>query len=125
MIIRVAVEVLPRAGHNCAECHADVARSFVKNVHNSGTKACVNCHMHKATRSAITVATYIGDIRTHIFRINTDPNASMFRDVKSPDGTTKTFAEPFVTVEYACLSCHAQRDKAWAASNAKGYHKKP
>ena len=37
-------------------------------------------------------------------------------------GKKSTFAQNFVTVEYACLSCHASRDKEWAAKSAKGFH---
>jgi len=77
--------------------------------------------MPKASKSAISVASYTGDVRTHIFKINTDVNAEMFKEV-TEKGKTSTFAKNFVTVEYTCLSCHGSRDKAWAAKNAAGYH---
>ena len=77
--------------------------------------------MPKASKSAISVASYIGDVRTHIFKINTDPNANMFKTVEEK-GKKSTFAQGYLTVEYACLSCHASRDKNWAASKAKGFH---
>jgi hypothetical protein len=44
-------------------------------------------------------------------------------EILEEKGTKSTFAKTFVTVEYACLSCHASRDKDWAAKNAKGFHK--
>ena len=105
----------------CAECHEDVAKSYAKNRHGlQGTK-CIECHMPKSSKSAIKVATYTGDVRTHIFKINTDPNATMFKTVEEK-GKKSTFAKGFVTVEYTCLSCHGSRDKAWAAKNAKNFH---
>jgi len=110
------------AKNNCAECHADTAASFVKSRHGMQGTRCVECHMPKASKSAISVARYTGDVRTHIFKINTDPKASMFKEIEDK-GKKSTIALKFVTVEYACLSCHASRDKDWAAANAKGFHK--
>jgi hypothetical protein len=37
----------------------------------------------------------------------------------TPDGK---FATGKLTADFACLSCHAGRDKAWAAAQAKGIH---
>ena len=110
------------AKNNCAECHGDVATSYAKNIHGKQGTRCVECHMPKVTKSAISVASYVGDVRTHIFKINVDPKADMFKTVVDGDKKS-TFAKGFVTVEYACLSCHASRDKEWAASKAKGFHK--
>jgi hypothetical protein len=110
------------AKNNCAGCHADTAASFAKNRHARQGTRCVECHMPKASKSAISVASYTGDVRTHIFKINTDAKESMFKEVEEK-GKKSTFAKNFVTVEYACLSCHGSRDKAWAGANAKGFHK--
>lgn len=79
--------------------------------------------MPKASKSAIAVASYTGDVRTHIFKINTAADANMFKEVEEK-GKKSLFAKGFVTVEYTCLSCHAGRDKLWASKNAEGYHKK-
>lgn len=84
-----------------------------------GTR-CVECHMPKVSKSAISVASYVGDVRTHIMKLNIDPNANMFFDVEK-DGKKHTYAKGFMTLDYACLSCHGSRDKQWAA---KGFHKK-
>jgi len=110
------------ARDNCAECHGDIAKSYAGNIHGKQGTRCIECHMPRASKSAIRVATYTGDVRTHIFKISTDPNASMFKTVEEK-GKKSTFAKGFVTVEYACLGCHGARDKAWAAKNAKGFHK--
>ena len=110
------------AKNNCAECHSEVAASFANNIHSKQGNACIECHMPKASKSAISVASYVGDVRTHLFKINTDKDADMFKTVEDK-GKKSTFAKGFVTVEYACLSCHASRDKAWAAKKAKNFHK--
>lgn len=107
---------------NCMECHDDKAQSYAKNIHGKQGTKCIECHMPKATKTAISVATYIGDIRTHIVRINTDPDANMYREVEEK-GKTSLFAKNFVTLDYACLSCHGSRDKQWASKYAKDFHK--
>lgn len=106
---------------DCAECHEDVAAAFAKDIHGKQGTRCIECHMPKASKSAISVASYIGDVRTHIFKINTDPNASMF-ETKEAGGKKKTYARGFVTLDYVCLSCHGARDKVWAAKYAKEFH---
>ncbi|PLX91018.1 MAG: hypothetical protein C0619_08390 [Desulfuromonas sp.] len=110
------------AKDNCAKCHADVAKTYAENIHGKQGTRCVECHMPKASKSAIKVASYTGDVRTHLFKINTDKDADMFKTIEE-NGKKSTFAKGFVTVEYACLSCHASRDKAWAAKKAKKFHK--
>ena len=67
-------------------------------------------------------ASYIGDVRKHLFKINTDPEAEMFTVIEEKSYKS-IFAKGFVTVEFACLSCHGSRDKAWAAKHAVGFHK--
>lgn len=111
-----------QAKDNCAECHADISASYAKTTHGKQGTGCIECHMPKVSKSAISVASYVGDVRTHIFKINTDPAADMFKTIEEK-GKKSTFAKGFVTVEYACLSCHGSRDKAWAANAAKGFHK--
>ena len=110
------------AKNNCAECHGDIAASYDKSRHGMQGTRCIECHMPKASKSAISVASYTGDVRTHIFEINTAADADMFKTIEEK-GQKSTFAKNFVTVEYACLSCHGSRDKAWAAGKAKGFHK--
>lgn len=110
------------AKKNCAGCHSEIAKVFAGNRHGKQGTRCVECHMPKITKSAITVGSYTADVRTHIFRINTDPKANMFKEVEDK-GKKLTFADKFATLDYVCLGCHASRDKAWAASHAKGFHK--
>ena len=107
----------------CADCHEDIADSYAKTLHGRTEVDCIECHMPKASKSAIAVASYTGDVRTHIFKINTEADADMFTTVEEK-GKKSTFAKGFVTVEYTCLSCHAGRDKKWAAKKAKKVHRK-
>jgi hypothetical protein len=74
--------------------------------------------MPKVSKSANKASSYIGDVRTHIFTINTDPDANMFEAIEEK-GKKSTFAKGFVTLDFACLGCHGSRDKKWAAQNAK------
>lgn len=108
---------------NCGECHTGTARSYAENRHAKAGLACFECHMPKVSKSAIKVNSYTADVRTHLFRINVDPEAIMFTEVED-QGKKSTVARGFVTLEYACLGCHASRDKAWAASYARDLHRK-
>ena len=85
----------------CESCHADK----VANNNHNGAPSCINCHMGRATKSARAVHDNEGDVRTHIFTINTSAvdKSAMFV-VDPADG--KEIAEPFVTLDFACYSCH-------------------
>lgn len=71
--------------------------------------------MPRASKSAVSTARWQGDVKTHLFKINTDPNAKMF----TGDGK---LAKGYLTLEFACLKCHLDQDKAWAARYAKNAH---
>ncbi len=73
--------------------------------------------MPRATKSAVAYGKFFGDIRTHLFRINTDASAKMFYK----EGK-KTYANDFLTLEFACLNCHKNKDKSWASKMARGVH---
>ncbi|MBT4266504.1 MAG: hypothetical protein HOD85_20070 [Deltaproteobacteria bacterium] len=106
----------------CTDCHDDdkfIAQA--KTIHGKSAVTCVDCHMPRATKSAIKTGKFAGDTRSHLVKINVDPMASMFKPGMLK-GKKVTFAEGFVTLEYSCLNCHGARDKKWAAEKAKGYH---
>lgn len=63
---------------------------------------CESCHMARASRSAREVHSFEADLRTHIFRINPDGNLTK-SDMLINGGTE---AEDFVTLDFACYSCH-------------------
>jgi len=83
----------------CQSCHPAQAAK----VNHVGTATCVDCHMPKASKTAVSTTPYQADLRTHIFKINTEPvdqSAMWF----SEGG--KTFARGFVTLDFACYGCH-------------------
>jgi len=99
----------------CSSCHAKTAEAFSGSTMQKAGVTCADCHMPGATKSAVVLAPNRADVKTHLFRINTDPAASMFTE----DGK---FARDFVTLNFACLSCHQGRDVNWAAQNATNIH---
>lgn len=99
----------------CEDCHAAEAEEFAGSTMQKADVTCTNCHMPKVTKSAINVSEYVGDVNTHIFRIDTSADAQMFTaDGKSANG--------YLTLEFTCLKCHTDQDKAWAATYAEGVH---
>ncbi len=106
---------------NCENCHIKEYNTF-QNTSITQHKAdpngpeCIDCHMPKAAKSAIgDLATYSGDVPSHLFQINTDPSAEMF----TADGK---FANGYLTLDYSCLKCHSDKDKTWAAANVSRVH---
>jgi len=104
---------------DCADCHKDAQASLDSAPLGLAGKmlgvTCEDCHMPYESKSAVAFDTYVGDVMTHIFKINKDVAAEPF----TPDGA---FANPYVTLEFACLGCHNDEDKAWAAANAPDIH---
>jgi hypothetical protein len=108
----------------CLTCHAN---QTVK-VKGKEKAECTSCHMPRIAKSAMAVKHQFkggevpeGDIRGHIFRINLDPEWSMFTD----DGKLVRVDDQkkaYMTVEYTCLSCHNDKDKAWALDAGKKVH---
>lgn len=105
------------AEKNCTKCHADEAASYAKNLHGLSKIDCIECHMPRASKSAIKTSDHAGDVRTHIFKINTAADGSLFYK----EGE-KTFAAGAVPLDFVCLNCHQSRDMKWAAKNAGKIH---
>ena len=99
----------------CEECHSSARQSILDNALGAkkGDFACEDCHMPPLAKSAVAFSTFVGDIRTHLAKINTTPNAEQF------DGG---FANHYITLDFACLGCHTNEDRAWAASHADEIH---
>jgi hypothetical protein len=104
----------PHKNIKCITCH----NPHLTAQRGIGIKAsCNSCHRKdaKASKSAVALGKYEGDIKSHSMMINIDPNAKMFTD----DGK---FAKGYLTVEYSCLYCHPAQTKQWALKYAKGVH---
>ncbi len=101
---------------NCETCHADkviatgahslenlLAKNAISKTQGKGMSNCLFCHMPKLTKSAVghsAVGTGpgIGDIKTHIFKIDMTKGDQFTSDGK--------FAYPWLTGRTACKSCH-------------------
>lgn len=101
---------------NCGSCHPLQKQEFIGSKMQLAGINCADCHMPKAAKSAVKFAwKFEGDVRSHLFVINIDPEAKMF----TADGK---YAQGFITVEYACLNCHVAQDRGWALRYAKDIH---
>lgn len=100
----------------CDTCHSQENQDFTGSRKQFRGLTCTDCHMPEAAKSAISRGPYQADVKSHLFRINLDPTATMFNE----EGNR---ANGFLTVEFSCLSCHPERDRAWALANAPGIHR--
>jgi hypothetical protein len=118
-------ELNPNQGirQRCETCHWQ--NEFQKNKMHLGLGVeCIDCHMPPMGKSAVADPdTYTGDIRSHQFAINTDPDAPQF----SEDGAQ---AMPYISLTYACMHCHngqkaTEKDAETLQNMAAGYHTPP
>ncbi len=97
----------------CADCHFRVE---MQPQHAASGVACTDCHMPPMTVGGSSNPDRLwADERTHLFQINTDPDAPQF----SEDGSR---VMPYITVQYACTRCHSDWSAEEMAENAQGYH---
>jgi hypothetical protein len=103
--------------NTCTNCHSNQnmavheGKTYVRGEYVEPV-TCVSCHMPFATKSASSVflgqsAGRVGDVRTHIFRINSEPvdYTTMFAaDGKSV--ATDATGKAAVTLDFVCLRCH-------------------
>ena len=87
--------------------------SAAQNNEYAGAEKCKLCHQKQYDDWL--AWKFEGDVRSHLFAINTDPEAKMF----TADGK---YAQGYLTVEYACLNCHVGQSKEWALKYAKDIH---
>jgi hypothetical protein len=82
---------------------------------------CIDCHMAFATKSAQPLGPYQGDVWTHLFSINTDPDANLF----TPEGDFVLLddeGEASLTMDFACKRCHGEAELPELARFAKNFH---
>lgn len=109
---------------NCESCHPNKDAS----KHMALALSCVQCHMPKISKSAIANGAYVGDIKTHIFKINTSATGTMF----STDGTKANPNGDGMSLDYVCYQCHkddngeggnnSQRSMTVLSNKATGFH---
>lgn len=106
---------------SCDTCHW--RNEYQNNSKHLGVD-CTDCHMPPMGKSAVAdLDIYTGDIRSHQFAINPDPEAPQF----SEDGATTM---PYITLTYACLQCHngqlaTEKEPEVLKAMASGYHTMP
>ncbi|MDX2418919.1 MAG: hypothetical protein QNK19_15790 [Xanthomonadales bacterium] len=112
-----------KEGRDCTDCHETIATSYASNpmgMADYGVE-CKDCHMPYATKSANQLGPFEGDLQTHLFYINTDPDASMF----TADGAYVALDQDgkgAATLDFACIRCHETRDMADLSNFAKNFH---
>lgn len=106
---------------DCTACHEDI-----KNPTHNGAD-CNTCHLSYATKSAVAMNKYVGDVKTHIFKINPAADGEMFNE----DGTLAN-GSTGVTLDFTCYQCHkdpggvggdaSYKTLAQLSAKATGYH---
>jgi len=88
---------------DCETCHFEQTGN--QKITDRRHATCLDCHMPRITTSAVAdPERFSGDLRTHMFAIH--PNA---RTQFNRDGTQ---AMPYITVDFACKSCHSEAGRA-------------
>ncbi len=103
------------------DCHGEIAASYAGTPMDKLGVDCVDCHMPFASKSAVALGPFKGDVRTHLFLINTATNGNMFNEAGNFVALTGS-GRAAVTIDFACLSCHTTESRAWAAFYAKNFH---
>ncbi len=97
----------------CEDCHGDQAEEYAGSPMEVEGVSCIDCHMGFATKSARARGPWEGDVWTHLFRIDSSADYDMFnRD----EGGSTVSAKGHLSLEFACLRCHAD----WAKADLAG-----
>ncbi len=108
----------------CEACHWYQDEYQKVKIHSGVGVDCIDCHMPPMAKSAQgNLDLFTGDIRSHQFSINPNPEAPQFNE----DGT---LVMPYLTLQYACQHCHndefaSVKDMETLGEKAEGYHDAP
>ncbi len=96
----------------CTGCHAGIQVSHV------GDLDCIACHMPYATKSARSRDKFVGDVRTHIFKIHDGPEdqAQMFETIDQATYVKQGYG---VTLDYVCYQCHRNEQGVGGLNSTK------
>ncbi len=97
----------PGIRRECETCHFDKVATYATwaaNYPGMGGITCVQCHMPRATKSAVKPGKFSGDTRTHLFSVHTgvDPVANGGAE----STTASNPAKPYLTLDWTCGGCH-------------------
>ena len=105
---------------DCESCHAPEAAQYAGTLMDKVGVGCTDCHMAPATLSGQPLGPQQGDMKSHIFNINTNSSASMF----TPDGSQLALAdgEAAVTLDFVCQGCHTGTSLETLAKFSVDFH---
>ncbi len=105
---------------DCESCHAPEAAQYAGTLMDKVGVSCNDCHMAPATLSGLPLGPSRGDMKSHIFNINTDPAANMF----TADGSALVLedGEGAVTLDFVCQACHTGASLETLAKFADDFH---
>ncbi|MDP2360267.1 MAG: T9SS type A sorting domain-containing protein [bacterium] len=89
---------------SCTDCHTG---NYL--VAGMESVACIDCHMPLLGKSAISTGQYVGDVRSHLFSIMTEPIAATNNTYTEGSNTfwnQDVDGKAHATLDYACLGCH-------------------
>lgn len=87
----------------CETCHFEQEAN--QKITDRRHATCLDCHMPQITKSAVAdPERFSGDISTHMFAINPMAQSQFNRD--------GTEAMPYISVDFACKSCHSEAGRA-------------
>jgi predicted CXXCH cytochrome family protein len=95
--------------HGCGSCHEQHRGAFQGSTMSKEGVTCVDCHMPRVVSSAESHSIRDGDVRTHVWKISSNPKTKMFTD-------NREYVTGVLTIEAVCLICHDDRTVEWAAS---------
>jgi len=105
---------------DCASCHNQQLQDYQGSTMHKRGVTCIDCHMPKAAKSATKKSTVEADVRSHLFKIGITKQSMFYK--KQVKGKTKSFAKGFVSADFACLSCHKDKDINWAREKSVKVH---
>lgn len=81
----------------CSSCHTSTTVNHV-------ITDCKSCHMPYSGKSAVSRGAYTGDIKSHLWEINTDTTYQFLSD----DGSTvrNVDGKAMLSLQFACYGCH-------------------
>ncbi len=105
----------------CESCHSAQLTDYRGSTMHKRGVSCIDCHMPQAVKSATHESPVKADVRSHLMSISTT-NESMFFEEKVKENR-QTFAKNFISVDFACLTCHKDKSFIWAREKAKNIHR--
>jgi len=104
----------------CSTCHSAQANAYAGTLMDKAGVECTDCHMAPATLSAQALGPNTGDMKSHIFYINTDPDANMF--TQDGNNLALTGGKGALTLDFACQRCHQGASLDALAKFANDFH---